>query len=457
MTDAGAFDVVVIGAGAPGHFLWVVWGGGGGGRAAARVLARAGVRGGGLEARERGGGRILTVEDPGGGLPVDVGAEFIHGRAEPTLALLKRAGAVAYDVLGPHLRKSGGRMVESDFSGEIDPVMDRLRRLGSKDMDFDSFLREHASDLDEASKKMARSFVEGFDAADPSRVSAKSIKDEMEGIGDVGEQPQMRIIGGYGPLMDLLRREAEVAGAVIRLSCAVRAVRWERGRVEVDAEEREDSRVFRARAAVVTLPIGVLKAGDVRFEPEPEGMHDALALIESGPVIKVVMRFREAFWEEKEAARAAGADVEAMRAASFFHYPEAAFPTWWTCVPLRAPVLTAWAGGPRAAALSGRGDEATVEAAVDTLSEMLGVRQARVRELLESAVTHDWPADPFARGAYSYLLVGGEKAREKLARPVEGTLWFAGEAVDTSGQASTVAGAMASGAEAASAARKALG
>jgi len=64
---------------------------------------------------------------------------------------------------------------------------------------------------------------------------------------------------------------------------------------------------------------------------------------------------------------------------------------------------------------------------------------------LRGAHVHDWQADPFACGAYSYVTVGGSRARQALARPLQNTLYFAGEAADTSGEAATVAGALQSG------------
>jgi monoamine oxidase len=72
-----------------------------------------------------------------------------------------------------------------------------------------------------------------------------------------------------------------------------------------------------------------------------------------------------------------------------------------------------------------------------------------ISRLLEDVHLHDWLADLLARGAYSYEMVGSQGARARLAKPVESTLFFAGEATDTSGQASTVAGALASGQRAA--------
>jgi monoamine oxidase len=73
----------------------------------------------------------------------------------------------------------------------------------------------------------------------------------------------------------------------------------------------------------------------------------------------------------------------------------------------------------------------------------------KMDKLLEGAWVHDWQSDPYARGAYSYVKVAGEKAREQLAAPLRDTLFFAGEATDTEGEAGTVAGALQSGERAA--------
>ena len=87
---------------------------------------------------------------------------------------------------------------------------------------------------------------------------------------------------------------------------------------------------------------------------------------------------------------------------------------------------------------------------------MLGERRARVERAVESWAFHDWQADPFSRGAYSYVLVGGVPAQEMLGRPIAGTLFLAGEATDSE-QTGTVSGAIASGQRAAGQALRALG
>lgn len=136
------------------------------------------------------------------------------------------------------------------------------------------------------------------------------------------------------------------------------------------------------------------------------------------------------------------------RDGAFFSSPQAAFPTFWSTLPLRSSVLSAWAAGPNARRLSGSTEAELVRTALDSLQSVFG-RSVRIRTLLEGAYLHDWQADPFARGAYSYVMAGGMTARKALAASVQGTLFFAGEAADTQGESGTVAGALQSGARAA--------
>jgi monoamine oxidase len=82
---------------------------------------------------------------------------------------------------------------------------------------------------------------------------------------------------------------------------------------------------------------------------------------------------------------------------------------------------------------------------VKSLAEIFRQRTSKIAGLVEKVHAYDWASDPLARGAYSYVTVGGSRLRAELSKPIQGTLFFAGEATDTSGQASTVAGALASG------------
>jgi monoamine oxidase len=184
----------------------------------------------------------------------------------------------------------------------------------------------------------------------------------------------------------------------------------------------------------------------VRFVPALTSKQKALAALAAGPVIKLLLKFRTPFWEELDDGRYADA--------AFFHAPRAAFPTFWTMLPLRASVLTAWAAGPAAARMAGSSDEELVRTALACLGTLFPGEICLAE--FQGAYLHDWQADPFACGAYSYVVAGGGNARELLARPLERTLFFAGEAAETGGESGTVAGALESGRRAAEQALAAL-
>ncbi|MGH8641431.1 MAG: FAD-dependent oxidoreductase, partial [Burkholderiales bacterium] len=135
------------------------------------------------------------------------------------------------------------------------------------------------------------------------------------------------------------------------------------------------------------------------------------------------------------------------RNVSFFHAPEGPFPTFWTAAPERAPLLNAWAGGPKALRLTGKSTREIVRQAVRCLESMFG--HHGVEDRLQAAWVHDWQKDPHARGAYSHVAVGGHGARQALAARLRETLYFAGEATDFEGEPATVAGALQSGLRAA--------
>jgi monoamine oxidase len=137
--------------------------------------------------------------------------------------------------------------------------------------------------------------------------------------------------------------------------------------------------------------------------------------------------------------------AEELTKLAFLHAPDELMPTWWTRLPVRAPVLVGWAGGPRAEELSAEGGRFIFDQALESLSGILGVGRKRVEGLLEETYTHDWRSDPLSRGAYSYVPVGSLQAQATLARPVGDRLFFAGEATNTEGHCGTVHGAIASG------------
>jgi monoamine oxidase len=432
-------DVVVIGAGAAGL-------------AAARSLGRRKLRVLLLEARDRIGGRVLSKPMAGIATPAELGAEFIHGAAERTKALLREAGSAAIDMGGDAWVRENGelRCEEESFSSSA-RIFEGSRSLPG-DESVEQFLRRLENDgvLGETAQA-ARAFVEGFEAADPAIASVKAIADEFESGTD---STSARPLGGYGPMFEQLRDDCVRAGVAFALSTCVRHISWGPGGVAVEAtDSRGKSQTLQARAAIVTLPAGVLRhrggETEIGFAPElPAAKRAALAHIEMGHVVKVALAFRTAFWERVAGGR--------YHDAAFFHIDGEPIPTFWTQLPIRSQLIVAWVGGPGAVALSGVCAADLIEKALHGFGKLLDETDLTRREF-EVGLTHDWSDDPFARGAYSYVAVGGGNARAVLAAPLNDTLFFAGEATSSDGQGGTVNGAIETGERAAAQAAAALG
>jgi monoamine oxidase len=377
-----------------------------------------------LEARDRIGGRCWTRFEPGLPVPIELGAEFIHGEPQVTLALLREAGTVAIDSGRGQRFLEAGRLRAVDGFAEAKKAVSDLSCLNTRDLSFERFLRLQEG-LSQRTRKMARMMVEGFDAADPTLASARAIAQEWGGGMSLGGS-QPRPLGGYGALLEVLARNQK-----LHLGALVHEVRWKAGSVRVSGSFLGEPFSARARRALITLPLGVLQSGAVRFIPALSAKRSALARLVSGPVVKVALRFGDPFWERH------------AREVAFFHAPDAPFPTFWNQLPMRAPLLVGWAGGPKASALRQLKAPAIATRVLQSLEAMFGETPSP-----ESVLVQDWQSDPYARGAYSYVRVGGEGARDDLAASLGNTLFFAGEATDVQ-DAGTVGGALHSGRRAA--------
>ncbi len=426
MSPTAYYDVVIIGAGAAGM-------------AAAARLSETGHSVLLLEARDRIGGRIWTRAEPQVAVPIELGAEFLHGKATATAHWLSRTGKVPIGVPDSHFRLHDGVLQTADDS--LQQIQLALRRHDANithEISLEALINNHlANELSPAAREYALMLAEGFDAADPARASARAIADEWSGnmLGAV----QTRPADGYASLLTAL------SGALgddvhLRLHHEVHAVEWSRRHVMVSGQFLGQRFDATARCAVVCLPLGVLQAGGVRFHPALIAKQAAMQQLVSGAVIKIVLAFRAPFWQEL-----AGGQI---RDATFFHAPHAHFPTFWTALPKQAPILTAWVGGPRASFLSAKYDSAgLILHALESLEQLFGKHEA-IRAQLVAAYIHDWQRDRFALGAYSYVGVGGGSARQQLAASLDDTLFFAGEAT-LEDAAATVCGALQSGVRAA--------
>jgi monoamine oxidase len=430
-----AYDVVVIGAGAAGL-------------AAAARLAEAGRSVLVLEARDRVGGRIETRHEPGLAVPVELGAEFVHGLAPVTRKWTERAGRHVLETPDEHHRLRNGRLARYDgLFEDVQQVFRRHKARASHDLSFAQYLDETLKDeLSTHARAAARSMAEGFDAADTTRAAALPIVDEWTNESFI-DASQGRVEGGYSTLLDGLMRVLPANLCKVQLQTVVHKVTWENGSVEIEGKFLGQPFVVIAPRAIVTVPLGVLQSrpgevGHIAFEPALPAKQAALRKLESGPVIKLALRFRSPFWEQ--------INDGLSRDASFLHAENQPFNVFWTQLPLRAPLLVAWLGGPRVATVDPDGDVAHLaKQAVQSLDSLFG-KHWDIADELEAVYCHDWQRDPFARGAYSYVGVGGATARQELAAAVADTLFFAGEAADTEGEAATVTGALQSGERAAS-------
>ena len=426
-------EVIVIGAGAAGL-------------AAAATLGHAGCSVLVLEARDRIGGRIWSRHEAGLAAPIELGAEFIHGASPETHAWLRSAGGTAIDTSGEHWSFVDGVLQRRTQSllGQVRGALEAGDVLSKPDTSLESFLTGDAGRaLSGEAHAMARAFVCGFDAADPARVSLHSIAEEWR-AGGMLDSSQSRPCGGYGALLLAQRAAFDPARVRLQLQTVVTDIHWSSRSVEVAGRRLGEPFRTTAHKIILTVPLGVLKLsadepGAIRFTPPIEAKQAALEQLLAGPVLKVMLHFRRPFWEEQEGGRYADA--------SFFHAPGKLFPTFWTTLPARTALLTAWVGGPTAARLGELPESEVIRRALECVAEVFSRQQQELE--LEAAYLHDWQRDPFARGAYSYVAVGGARSREVLATPLEGALFFAGEATDTSGDATTVNGALRSGARAA--------
>lgn len=454
---ADVYDVLVLGAGVAGLN-------------AAALLSAAGRRVAVIEARPRIGGRILTRQVPvtearrtesgqQTTIPVELGAEFIHGLPPETWRLLREAGLDTHELDGDLLHFDGSRLQAEPQPGGVSTVLHDmagwLEQRHGADASFADYLRH--TRLDAASRSMAIRYVEGFNAADHRIIGVAALARQQQAEDGIAADRLFHVSAGYDSVPRYLRQRTEANGGTVFLERPVGTIRWSAGEVTMAGVDfRAGEFAMRGRQAVITLPLGVLQSRDVQFEPEPA---DRLAIAQQmamGTAVRVPMLFRTRFWRDAPTLARLPDVAGALQNLSFLFADQALPSTWWTANPDPTPLLTAWIGGPRALpptgnAASGGAAATLVEATLQTLATALRLPLVQLRQELASWYFHDWSADPFARGAYSYMPEGALRASDRFAEPVAETLYFAGEHATTTGHWGTVHGALHSGAAAAAA------
>ena len=423
-------DVVVIGAGAAGVF-------------AMRELVSSGLTAICVEARNRIGGRIFTQRSLAR-QPVELGAEFVHGEGNIVHQLCREYGLTLVPHLGETYSWLDGQLLPESklprppqvLLREIRRLAERMRLAGRGDTPLPVFLStpEFAEIL--ARSAVTRRYIEQLIKNDHSvEPTVLTLEGWLEP--DVtGFEANFHVEEGYSAL---LRRATESATLDIRLNRPVQRIEWEPGSVTVFAHNL----ALQSRAAIVTLPLGVLQQGDVIFdEPLPTLKIEAIHALRAGKAFKMVTSYRawhgdRSFWPDGMAFLVSALDSQ-------LHWPT--FPTRRRG---QRHLLTHLVGGDAADRFGHHPDPP--QAILNQLVHMFETE--RIRDLFVRAEWRVWHDDRYCRSGYSafpddYF----PDARDALGTPLAETLYFAGEAVGVKGKPGNVAsvhGAIESGIQAA--------
>ncbi|MBR0697039.1 NAD(P)/FAD-dependent oxidoreductase [Bradyrhizobium lablabi] len=408
----------------------IVVGGGAAGLMAARELARARRHVTILEARDRCGGRIDPLPVSDFGYPAEGGAEFIHGKAPVTHGLLREAGLSLQPIQGTSWTAEDGKFSRRASQNPHESELQRALAELKVDLSLAEFLTSHFSHPRyEQMRRTIERMVEGYDAADPAKISVAALREEWM---DGGRSAQARVAGGYGALIEFLAKACRNHGADIRFGSVVKAVEIVDGQTVIRCA---DGSSHQSDCTILTAPIPVLS--EIDLPPSARVRAAAVADIGFGNVIKILLCFQTRWWIETP-----------LKAADLtFLISEEQIPVWWTQNPNPQPVLTGWFGGPKTAGLAALDEKELIEAGLGSLAKIFGLDPRRLTERMVAARAINWANDPFARGAYSYATPATRAAQLTLAKPADGIIFFAGEALYRGADMGTVEAALDNGIE----------
>ncbi|RZA08880.1 MAG: FAD-dependent oxidoreductase [Proteobacteria bacterium] len=380
-----------------------------------------------IEARARVGGRLHALEYAPG-VPIDLGPEFLHGGAEEVKRLLDSSEVISPSESAKIFWK--GNLSEAGNSlNFLDDAMKKLRCLKGEDAPVaELFSRLKLDDFQEAE---LRSYIEGFNAIDMNHASQCAFQREIAGGAD--DMEVARLKRGYGSLLPVLSKRWEKNFSLC-LEAWVNKIEWEAGSARVHFRAGEEARHVEAPFVLITLPPTILAdKNKINLDPELPEHRLAAQALPLGAVHKVVFVLDEPLWDTGD------------KDLAFLHSPGLIFGTRWIWMVHDKPIFVCWSGGSRAMQLNGLPREEVIRLALADAATSLKITPAELSPKIKQSYYHDWMLDPFSLGAYSYVRLGGLGSRAALAKPVAGTLFFAGEATADDGSAGTVHGALRSG------------
>src|SRR5690349_14015562 len=322
----------------------IIVGAGVAGLTAAIHLGRSGVPVMVLEARDRIGGRVYTQRLAGCDAPIELGAEFIHGKPPEIWELLENNGKTVYEVDGDNWCVSPRGLRPCDLFSDVEDILSKMDD-SLPDESFLAFLersfsgRAGDSSFDEA-RQHAIDYVSGFNAADPGLVGVHWLVQEMRAEETTEGDRAFRTENGYDDLLSILRQQVKESGGSIRTNSIVERVEWGSRHAKVHVRNESGKSSLVASSVLVTVPLGVLKAkpggpGYIQFDPPlPPEKINTLDKLEMGEVIRVVLRFRDRVWENIQPS-----PNRNLGDMSFLFSQDEWFPTWWTTMPKKYPLI----------------------------------------------------------------------------------------------------------------------
>lgn len=381
---SSAVDVAIIGAGAAGL-------------GAAQALAGSGLAVIVLEARDRIGGRAWTVQ-AAPDVTFDVGCGWLHSADRNSfVAIARQLGFELNTDLPPWRERAHGNAFpeqdRNDFMQAIGAFYERLEQAARTGSDRPASLSLEPGNRWNPMIDAVSTWINGCELDQVSTLDWDAYEDT---------ELNWRVRRGYGALI-----AAYGAPCPRRLNCRVSLVDHSGARIRIETSQG----TLTAGKVIVTVPTNLIADQAIRFSPALPAKVDAAAGLPLGADDKVTLALEDAECFPPE-ANLRGAT---MRTAMGTYHIR----------PFGQPCIEGFFGGRFARALEQAGAGAFAAHSIDEIASFLGndIRR-RLTPLCESR----WSHDPFARGSYSHALPGHAGARAVLAAPVDGRLFFAGEA-----------------------------